>query len=165
VLEVGEITLKTISLYQPWASAIAVGAKLHETRCWGTKYRGPLAIHASVRRWGVFREQFYEFLEHPVIEGFFENGLELDYNALPYGAIVCVCDLVECVPTEAVLVTEWDRMLGDYSPGRFAWRLENVRRLTRVHPARGRQMFFDVPGELGADGFWVEPSMEMAVVK
>lgn len=33
--------MKAISLWQPWASAIAVGAKRVETRSWATKYRGP----------------------------------------------------------------------------------------------------------------------------
>ena len=39
--------IKAISLWQPWASLIALGGKKIETRSWPTKYRGPLAIHAS----------------------------------------------------------------------------------------------------------------------
>ena len=45
--------MKAPSLWQPWASAIAVGAKRVETRSWPTNYRGPLrplgAIVATCR--------------------------------------------------------------------------------------------------------------------
>ena len=39
--------MKAISLLQPWASLVVMGAKTIETRGWGTKYRGPILIHAS----------------------------------------------------------------------------------------------------------------------
>jgi len=41
--------MKALSLWQPWASAIALGSKRIETRGWATSYRGPLAIHAAKR--------------------------------------------------------------------------------------------------------------------
>ena len=44
--------MKTLSLIQPWASLIALGEKRIETRSWGTRYRGPLAIHASLSHVG-----------------------------------------------------------------------------------------------------------------
>src|SRR5258708_5270609 len=42
--------VKALTLWQPWASLIAVGAKTIETRSWSTSYRGPLAIHAAKRK-------------------------------------------------------------------------------------------------------------------
>ena len=39
--------MKAISLWQPWASAIAIGEKTIETRSWWTPHRGALAIHAA----------------------------------------------------------------------------------------------------------------------
>ncbi len=42
--------MKALSLWQPWASLIALGVKTIETRSWATNYRGPLAIHAGLRR-------------------------------------------------------------------------------------------------------------------
>ena len=39
--------IKAISLWQPWANLIAVGAKKYETRSWKTNYRGALLICAS----------------------------------------------------------------------------------------------------------------------
>lgn len=39
--------IKAITIWQPWASLLACGAKKYETRSWATKYRGPIAIHAA----------------------------------------------------------------------------------------------------------------------
>jgi hypothetical protein len=39
--------MKAISLWQPWATLVAIGAKTIETRGWSTSYRGPIAIHAA----------------------------------------------------------------------------------------------------------------------
>lgn len=41
--------MKALTLWQPWASLIALGVKTIETRGWSTNYRGPLAIHAAKR--------------------------------------------------------------------------------------------------------------------
>lgn len=42
--------MKALTIWQPWATAIAIGAKRIETRSWETHYRGPIAIHAAARR-------------------------------------------------------------------------------------------------------------------
>lgn len=65
--------MKALSLRQPWASLIADGRKTIETRTWRTRYRGPLAIHASLR----------------------------PYADLPTGGIVAVAWLYDCRPMEA----------------------------------------------------------------
>ena len=41
--------IKTITLWQPWASLVVHGYKRWETRSWRTPYRGWLAIHAAKR--------------------------------------------------------------------------------------------------------------------
>ncbi|GAA1887657.1 hypothetical protein GCM10009837_06760 [Streptomyces durmitorensis] len=40
--------MKALTVKQPWADAIAHGAKRTENRTWTTRYRGPLLIHAAV---------------------------------------------------------------------------------------------------------------------
>ena len=40
--------MKALTVRQPWASLIAVGAKRVETRSWPTAYRGPRAIHVGM---------------------------------------------------------------------------------------------------------------------
>lgn len=44
-----ERAMKAITLHQPWASLVVVGAKTVETRSWATSYRGPLVVHAGKR--------------------------------------------------------------------------------------------------------------------
>jgi hypothetical protein len=44
--------MKALTVRQPWAWAIAIGAKPIENRAWTTTHRGPLAIHAGARRDG-----------------------------------------------------------------------------------------------------------------
>lgn len=52
--------MKAISLWQPWATLIATGAKQIETRSWATSYRGPIAIHAAKRK---VRKELIELAE------------------------------------------------------------------------------------------------------
>jgi len=42
--------MKALSLWQPWATLVAMEEKRIETRCWKTDYRGELAIHATMKR-------------------------------------------------------------------------------------------------------------------
>ncbi len=44
---------RALTLWQPWASLIAIGAKTIETRSWSTAYRGPLLIHAGASTAGI----------------------------------------------------------------------------------------------------------------
>jgi len=43
----GVTDLKALTLWQPWASLLAGGGKMFETRSWKTNYRGPVVIHAA----------------------------------------------------------------------------------------------------------------------
>lgn len=140
--------MKVISLMQPWASLIAVGAKKIETRSWATNYRGELAIHAS-KKWGPDLEALLSYWE-------FQTGLSplkgipLDLKKetwsgvkkedLPFGSIVAVCKLVDCVKAEDFTVKqlEFERLFGDFAIGRFGWILNEVRPLEKPIPAKGR---------------------------
>jgi len=124
--------LKALSLTQPWASAIALGLKHWETRSWPTSYRGEVCIHAS--------KSFPRWAKD------FAEGEGHDPKTLPLGRIVCVCDLTECRQTSTLAPTlsfqeiSW----GDFSPGRFAFRLENVRVLPEPVFTRGALGFWSV---------------------
>ncbi len=89
-------------------------------------------------------------------------------DTLPFGAIVAVCDLVDCRGTDSFTVGELDaprmpeagrpdsrhlyswteRMLGDFAPGRFGWLLENVRMLPEPIPCNGARSLWDVPADV-----------------
>lgn len=127
--------MKALSLTQPWASAVALGVKQWETRSWPTRFRGEVCIHAAkgFPRWA---------------KDFASTELTLGRlpARLPLGAIICVCELTECRQTETVApeVSAIERLYGDYSPGRYAFKLENVRVLTEPVPARGALGFWAV---------------------
>ncbi|MCI0729665.1 MAG: DUF4326 domain-containing protein [Chloroflexi bacterium] len=133
--------IKTISLWQPWASLVEIGTKLYETRSWGTTYRGPLAIHAS-KHFG--RAEKSLCLEEPFRSCLFAGGYD-GAEDLPLGCVVAVVELTGIFQTEAIRdrLTGQERRFGDYNVGRFAWRLENVRRLPEPVLTRGYQQLFD----------------------
>lgn len=137
--------MKTISLWQPWATLVAIGAKTYETRSWSTKHRGLLAIHAS-KRMDVVQKEFC--LQDP----FFSALQEANYKVgkLPLGGIVAVVKVVDIVRTEAVVhsLSKQEIAFGNYASGRFAWRLELVKHLEKPIPMNGSQGLFDVADDL-----------------
>lgn len=117
--------MRALSLWQPWASLIALGFKTFETRSWKTPYRGRVAIHATKI------EQLTPAL----------NRLLRAQGELPLGAIVATAELVEVHPVEDVrgMLPALELELGNYADGRYAWRLAHVRALSNPIPARGAQ--------------------------
>ena len=122
--------MKAITLYQPYASAIALGLKHFETRSWQTSYRGPLAIHASLS----MSRKAKEFARTEVALGRIPRSL-------PLGCIVCIATLIDVLPAVEVglQVDAIERMYGDYAPGRWAWKLDHVRVLVDLIFVRGKQ--------------------------
>lgn len=131
--------MRALSLWQPWATAIAIGIKKVETRHWQTAYTGRLAIHAA-KRWGP-QEREFAMIEHTL------GRLP---KRIPLGAIVATATLMGCRRTEDVVtqVSAVERIYGNYTPGRFAWFLTDVVALDNPIPFRGGQGFFNVPDEL-----------------
>jgi hypothetical protein len=118
--------MKAVTLWQPWASAVALGLKRFETRSWATAYRGPILIHAAAR-WTMEEVRFQAHGVHflraclgvsdPRMLGFEKNP--------PRGCVVAVADLAECWPAESVAASELERFFGDFRIGRWAWRLDS----------------------------------------
>lgn len=143
-------SIKAISLWQPWASLIAVGAKKYETRSWATNYRGPLLICAATKIlsikdiMGLLVE--LSLFKHLGPKYHRTGGGPIDlFNNLPFGKAVAVVDLTKCTKTENCFPKQMQGALpfGDFSPGRYAWRLENVRAI-EPFPVTGRQGLFEV---------------------
>lgn len=131
--------MRAISLWQPYASAIALGLKTVETRHWPTKFEGPIAIHAA-KRWAAAEREFATV----------EHTLGRLPPRLPLGAFVATARLIGCRFTADVRhqLGTIERMYGDYSDGRYAWFLTDVVALPEPVPYIGRQGFFNVPDEL-----------------
>jgi hypothetical protein len=129
--------MKTLSLWQPWASLMAYEFKRIETRSWATKYRGPLLIHAAKRPMTmIHKEAVMDF-----------DSIMVDYFSLPRGSLLAVVNLIDCVPVEqfAADIKYWrEHAHGDFRPGRWAWVTEFVKRLDLPIPYRGRQGLFEI---------------------
>jgi activating signal cointegrator 1 len=141
--------MRALSLRQPWASLIAIGAKKVETRSWSTRYRGPIAIQAS-RRFtdsdlaacgGIAPGAKIEVNREP---GAFARVLGAagyrQASDFPTGKIVAIIELLEVRRIEPSWLEELsvqERAFGDYSTGRYAWMLGPVRRLPHPVAARG----------------------------
>ena len=135
--------LRAISLWQPWATAMALGLKRNETRGFQTKHRGEIAIHAA-KCWTPAQRQFAEQRR--------AMG-EISFG-LPFGAIVAVVDIsaVWLTVPNAHLVCGQERDWGDYGPNRYAWATNNLRPLSEPVPCKGQQ------------GMWtLDPAIEALV--
>ena len=138
--------MKALTLTQPWATLIAIGAKRIETRSWRTPYRGPLAIHAA--------KGYPQWAKDLCYEEPFKTALRAYPGPpLPIGRILATCQLISCVPTDAVFISDFGQFIegpdgrvaiseqehcfGDYSPLRWAWLLDDVKPLPAPIPARG----------------------------
>ena len=125
--------MKAITLTQPWATLVAIGAKRIETRSWRTSHRGPLAIHAAkgMPDWAkdiCNEEPFRSVLLAAGIAGVCD---------LPRGCVIATASLIGCLTTEQSFPSEQEEAFGDYGPGRFAWWLDNVVPLPAPIPAKG----------------------------
>lgn len=152
--------MKTASLYQPWATLTAIRAKKIETRGWQTKYRGPLAIHASLEKKYIdLRSKHYICDMEPfysvLMEATQKEGVCVPwYKILPRGVVIAICDLEDCVPIEddppyiikneePNFISDQEKAFGNYTLGRFMWFLENVRELKHPIPAKGARLLWD----------------------
>lgn len=146
--------MKALTLHQPYATLIALGAKKIETRSWPTPHRGMLAIHAAA----TMPHDVQLALTHPAfVDKLRPAGFTLDargeWQGLPLGAVVAVCHVVDCVRVEALETTPisiWEWHFGDYTPGRYAWKLGDVRALAIPIRTRGAQQLWTVPDHVEA---------------
>jgi hypothetical protein len=136
--------MKALTICQPYAALIVLPddddrAKRVENRTWETLYRGRLLIHAGKsRQWLI------------------GGNYGLDVAAMPFGAIVGVCNVVDCFHVfnsyeSAVRRRPW--LAGhQHVEGPFCWVLSEVRAFTSPIPYRGAQGLFNVPDEVVGAG-------------
>lgn len=83
-----------LSLWQPFASLVAFGAKGIETRSWATGYRGPIAIHATK---AFPPDAIAECHREPFTAVLKAAGIRVPAD-LPRGAVVAVARLTDVLP-------------------------------------------------------------------
>lgn len=138
--------MKALTLTQPWATLVAIGAKKIETRSWSTEYRGPLAIHAAKKFPRSAKDLCFEQLFSKTLLGAkLPWGRIFTLPDLPLGAVIATCELIgvdqfgpwinERNPMlwgkgkYTYELTEQERAFGDFSFGRYGWFLANVKPL------------------------------------
>lgn len=169
--------MKALTIWQPWASLIACGVKQYETRSWPTKYRGPIAIHAatknisasvSVDRVGKIVVEMMNIHRCPPWEKMprgqiiataeLVNVWHIVYHPGPnvdkarhidIGAESMTEDKHDPHFGDYFVPTDMEIALGDWTPGRYAWELANVKPLPCPIPVKGKQGLwnFEIPKE------------------
>ena len=163
--------MKAITLWEPWALLWALQIKKYETRGWATNYRGPIAIHAASRKISVIYKELFPCADYEFHPSYFAKkqfcdaikSCGLNENELPTGCIVATAELVDChqivryggrgmssegpgwIETEEgiYLPTEQELMFGDWTPGRYAWEVRNMKMLPEPIPAKGKQRLWN----------------------
>ena len=150
--------MKALTLTQPWATLVAIGANVIETRDWPTRYRGPFAIHAAK---GFPREARELCRERPFHGALAAAGYE-SAEALPRGAVVALATLesvLVCGPSTLGEIRARSKRgelpaneadFGDFSDGRYGFVLRDVRRVEPPVPARGMLGFWELPRDVEA---------------
>ena len=164
---------KALTLYQPFASLWALGYKQFETRSWGIGYRGPFAIHAGVRPIEKTLDSMFlriegiTFAEMKFLDAM-RDCLGDDFEEdPPYGSIIATGELIGChkivlnggrglsssslgrIENEKLFYEpdEQEVLFGDWSIGRYAWSLTNVKVLPEPIKASGKQGLWDWSAE------------------
>ena len=130
--------MRGLSLHEPWATAMAYGLKKYETRSWGTDFRGLLVICSAKRKMDNVALAIWGKYVQPHVKGLYVPH---------YGHALCVVELIECLPVEAIYVQPEEKRLGNYAPGRWAWITKGEQRLDPAVPLRGRQGLFYLSAE------------------
>ncbi len=146
--------MKALSLLQPWATLVVMGVKQIETRSWSTAYRGPLLIHASRGKAGEI------FAYEPPFKKYIP-----DFKQLPFGYIIGKVTLTDVIRigTGTLLhisdeimnkLTMEEKAFGDYTPGRFAWMLQDPIAFKTPLGARGSLTLWEF------DEGWIEEAWD-----
>jgi len=133
--------MRVLNVLQPWASLIFAKdnqgnrIKVHETRSWRTNYEGPVAILASAKRGTP---------DGPLASLMTRKGID-NPEDYPLGVIIGTAYIQgpdAMVPTDnhptRHRLHPTDFVTGDWTPGRWAWRLTGARRLKRPIPTKGK---------------------------
>lgn len=117
-----------LSICQPYTELILSGLKKYETRNYKTNYRGIVFLHSGLKKWR------YENKNISV------SGTLLKGFILGYGYIT------DCIPITQEFINslpENEKQYGLYTVGRYAWKIENVKRIQPI-PYKGKMRLFKI---------------------
>ncbi len=141
--------MKVLSLIQPWANLVVIGAKQIEVRKWKTTYRGELLIHASKGFPGEYQYLCYTEPFKSILK-----TADLSVENLPLGAIIGKVILEDCKiivdkPEFLLKAGEMnapqrpERDFDDYTIGKYGWTLSNAELFKEPIPAKGSLRLWD----------------------
>lgn len=145
--------MKAITVWQPWAQLLAEGKKHDETRSWATKYRGPILIHAAKKPYSQTERLMSAESRRKIRDvlgiGFINRLEEIQTGAIIGAAILVDCKLIDQTYHDFIkdLCPE-EYLYGDFTVGRYAWRLEKPVLFKEPIPAAGKQGLWEYKGEL-----------------
>ncbi len=122
--------MKVVSIIEPWASLIKEKVKYIETRSWKTNYRGKIYIHASLKKVPKKDERINNLINL------------LSNKEFKYGHIIAEATLVDCIYMDEEFLSKikdnnQEYICGEYSLGRYAWILKDIKELKEPIPAKG----------------------------
>lgn len=143
--------MKAITVIQPWATLLASGKKRYETRSWKTNYRGEVLIHAGKKDplWGISamgKEAWAKVLLAIGQYGDFNR-----FKLFPTGEIIGKATLVDCIQIDKQMAKRIKEQyldeyaFGDFTPGRYAWLMQDAVLFEKPIPASGKQGLWNAP--------------------
>lgn len=142
-------TMHAITLWQPWATLLALGIKQVETRSWsvGTRLRLPakILIHAAARP--IVPAELDMIYSNLPAEICLSLALIKEY---PLGSIIGMVTIDSCLlMTEDVIasVSPIEKAFGLWQPGRWAWNCSNPITFNKPIPHKGHQLFWKPDAE------------------
>ncbi|MBO3464310.1 ASCH domain-containing protein, partial [Aetokthonos hydrillicola CCALA 1050] len=121
-----------------------MGLKHYETRSWKTSYRGKLLICSAAK---LTKEQYQQYLK-------ICNEVKLpawDETNFPRGCAIAICDLVDCIEMTPCFIEQQSKteiLCGDWQPGRYAWKLENIQPIREPFAVKGKQGLFNISQDI-----------------
>ena len=137
------MTLRALSVKQPWALAICHDKDI-ENRTWNTRYRGPVAIHASKARDDVSRAVL-DWIE--ATAGLTPGQISREDHR---GAVVAVAEIVDCHEAGALGSCDIVPCSPWALPEQWHWQLDSVHRLAEPVPCRGSLGLWRLPEDVDA---------------
>jgi hypothetical protein len=140
---VGDKTMKvkTLTIRQPYAELMAQGIKKFETRGWITKYRGIVCIHSGLSNLKSQQHTLDSLHERfPITQA-------IKQEKLIYGHVLAVAQLTEVKfigPLLQVQQSELEQAVGYWAVKGYAWKLDNIVKLSTPFPYKGMQGLFDL---------------------
>src|SRR5437016_4521026 len=90
--------MKCITVHQPWATLLAVGATRFHARTWQTSHRGPVAIQAAA----AFRPAQRMLCYAEPLRSLLAAAGHVDWRQLPTGLVIALAEIVDCKRVEEI---------------------------------------------------------------